>query len=208
MDGVLIDSEPVWREVEISIFGRLGLHLTEADCTQTMGIRIDDVVDHWFRRHPWDGPTPAAVATSILDAMVEHTTTEGAPMAGVAEAFAAVRDAGLSVAVASGSPHRLITAVLARLQLTTVVEAVASAEDERIGKPDPGVYLSAARKLGLEPVACLAVEDSPAGVQSALAAGMQCIVIPDPIVATDPGLSGAHRLESLHELRAFLSETA
>ena len=54
LDGLLIDSEPLWRQAEIEVFGRLGLRLTEQDVRQTMGLRIDDAVRHWWDRFPWD----------------------------------------------------------------------------------------------------------------------------------------------------------
>ena len=59
LDGLLIDSEPFWRRAEIEVFATVGLHLTETDVRQTMGLRIDDAVDHWFVRRPWVGMTPA-----------------------------------------------------------------------------------------------------------------------------------------------------
>ncbi|HEX4579843.1 MAG TPA: HAD hydrolase-like protein, partial [Candidatus Dormibacteraeota bacterium] len=61
MDGVLIDTEPVWRSVEIDVFGSLGLHLTEADCRQTMGMRIGEMVRMWSERRPWSGASVADV---------------------------------------------------------------------------------------------------------------------------------------------------
>ena len=66
VDGVLIDTEPVWRRVETDVFGSLGIHLTEADCRETMGVRIDEVVDLWHSRRPWLGASRQAVVDRIV----------------------------------------------------------------------------------------------------------------------------------------------
>ena len=66
MDGVLIDSEPLWRESEIAVFSRLGLRLTGAMCRETMGLRIDEAVDYWHKRRGWEGAPQGEEADSIV----------------------------------------------------------------------------------------------------------------------------------------------
>ena len=105
-------------------------------------------------------------------------------MPGVPGAIALFQRSGLRLAIASSSPKRLIDAVCTRLELA--IEVRCSALDEAHGKPAPDVYLAAARRLGLSPARCLAVEDSPAGVISAKTAGLTCLAVPDPLLATDP----------------------
>lgn len=201
MDGVLIDTEPVWRRVEIEVFGSLGLRLSEEDCRETMGVRIDEVVALWHERRPWAGPAIADVVTTIVDGVIDHVRRDGAPLGGAVEAVRLVRACGLACAVASSSPLPLIDAVIDRLALAADVDVICSAENEARGKPAPDVYLSAARLLGVEPPACLAIEDSAFGVLAARAAGMPCAVIPEPGGAADPRLDTATvRLGSLREL--------
>ena len=89
------------------------------------------------------------------------------------------------IAIASSSPLRLIDAVCDRLGLAGI-EVRCSAMDEVRGKPAPDVYLTAARRLGVAAVGCLALEDSPHGIASAKAAGMRCVALPDPLLAADP----------------------
>jgi mannitol-1-/sugar-/sorbitol-6-/2-deoxyglucose-6-phosphatase len=113
-------------------------------------------------------------------------------MPGVPEAIALFGRSGLRLAIASSSPERLIDAVCARLGLD--IEVRCSALDEPRGKPAPDVYLAAARRLGLSPARCLAVEDSPAGVVAAKAAGMSCLAVPDPLLAADPRYRRADRV--------------
>jgi mannitol-1-/sugar-/sorbitol-6-/2-deoxyglucose-6-phosphatase len=201
MDGVLIDTEPVWRRVEIEVFGSLGLHLTEADCRQTTGLRIDDGVQLWFARRPWPGPAPPVVARRILAGVIEDVSRHGVAMDGVRGAIELVRRARLRCAVASSSPPSLIAAVMEKLGITNEVDVTCSADEELHGKPAPDVYLRAASLLGVPPASCLAIEDSVNGVLSARAAAMPCIVIPDGLTAVDPRLDAASvRLDSLLDL--------
>lgn len=201
MDGLLIDTEPIWRRVEIEIFGALGLHLTEEQCMQTMGVRVAEVVELWYGRHPWQGPSTAEVTEQIIAGVIAHVRTEGEPMPGVCEALQLVHDAGLPIAIASSSGESLIRAVIERLHLEPYIQAICSADREPVGKPDPAVYLRAAERLGVSPVACLALEDSPNGVLAAKRAGMFCIAVPDPHLAGDPHMDEADlRLASLNDL--------
>ncbi|MEO8897514.1 MAG: hexitol phosphatase HxpB [Candidatus Dormibacter sp.] len=201
MDGVLIDTEPVWRSVEIQVFGSLGLHLTEEDCRQTMGMRTGEMVRLWQARQPWSGASVADVIERIIGGVSEHVRARGIAMDGAVEAVRLVRSCGLRCAVASSSPRPLIDVVVARLDIGDDIDAVCSAEDEERGKPAPDVYLHAAELLGVPPTGCLAVEDSALGVLSARAAGMPCVAIPDAHTAQDPRLAVATlRLGTLRDL--------
>lgn len=203
MDGLLIDSEPLWRRAEVEVFGGLGVALTEADCAQTTGLRLDDVVAFWRARQPWRGPSDAAVADAIVDAMLARIAQEAEPMPGALAAVDAARAAGLPVAVATSSPRRLVPPCLEALGLTDKVAFWRSAQDEALGKPHPAVYLSAAAQLGLPPTACLAVEDSLTGLVAAKAARMPTAAVPAPEHRADPRFSLADwRLDSLHEFRS------
>ncbi len=205
MDGLLIDTEPVWRAAEKEVFGELGIHLGEADMLATMGRQIVELVDYWRHRRPWPGaergePSDQIIAERIIDRMVAHVSSQGEPMPGVVEAIALIRRLGLQAAIASSSPHRLIEAVCVRLGLEWI-EVRCSADDEQRGKPAGDVYLTAARRLGVRPAACLAIEDSPNGVLAARAAGMRCVAVPDRNLAGDPRYREADLvLGSLREL--------
>ncbi len=201
MDGVLIDTEPVWRRVEIEVFGSVGVSLTEAECRETMGMRVGEVVQMWHQRRPWAGETVDQVTGRIVAGMVAHVRDHGVAIDGALSALDTVRRAGLRCAVASSSPSALITAVLRRLGIDGVVDVVCSAEHEARGKPAPDIYLSTAAQLGVSPASCLVIEDSVNGVLSARAAGMPCILVPDEVTAADPRIAAATtRLESLRQL--------
>ncbi|HVC05257.1 MAG TPA: hexitol phosphatase HxpB [Candidatus Acidoferrales bacterium] len=175
MDGVLIDTEPVWRQVEFDVFARVGVMLTDEQLRNTWGMRIEEVVDHWYQERPWNGIRPHAVQREIVREMVEYVRQQGVPMVGALEAIETARSIGLRIAIASSSSRELIDAVVDRLGIAALVDAICTADDEERGKPDPGVYLSAAQALDVIPSRCVAIEDSPVGVSAAVAAGMRCI---------------------------------
>ena len=122
MDGLLIDTEPVWRASETEVFGELGIQISEVDMLATMGLRAVEMVAHWRRQHPWPGaesgdPSDATIAGRVVDGVVDHVISRGEPMPGVAEAVDLIRCLGLRAAIASSSAHRLIDAVCLRLGL-------------------------------------------------------------------------------------------
>jgi mannitol-1-/sugar-/sorbitol-6-/2-deoxyglucose-6-phosphatase len=168
------------------VFGSLGLPLTEADVRQTMGLRIDDAVAHWWQRHPWTGLTPTEVERAVTARVADLIAVSGAPMPGALEAVALCRRLGLPVAVCSGSYAVVIEAALRRLGIESEVSVWHSAEWEAVGKPHPGAYLSTAAALGVDPTACLAVEDSFNGAIAAKAARMRVVAVPEPAALESP----------------------
>ncbi len=201
MDGLLIDSEPLWRRAEQRIFGGLGVCLTDEMCMETMGVRVDDVVRHWYGLYPWKGPSAEEVAAEIVTAMVELVESEGVAMEGVEQALDMVSHRGLRLSLASSSSMRLIDAVVDCLGIRARFEVIRSAEPEPHGKPHPGVFLTAARDLDVEAPRCLVLEDSFNGVIAGLAARMKVVAVPAPEDRDHPRFDIAHaRLQSLLEL--------
>lgn len=183
LDGLLIDSEPFWRQAEMEVFALVGLHLSETETRQTMGLRIDDAVRHWWERRPWEGLTPVEVERAVTERVAELIVSKGEPMPGALEAIDLCRRQSSPVAVCSGSYAVVIEAALRRLDIEAEVAVWHSAEWEPLGKPHPGSYLSTAAKLGVDPSGCLAVEDSFNGAISAKAARMRVVVVPEPSAA-------------------------
>ena len=207
MDGLLIDTEPVWRAAQSAVFAGFGVALSESDLLDSTGQPIEELIPIWRQRRRSPTPDPAGpeltdaeIAEEIIDRVIAHVTAEGQPMPGVTVAIALFERCGLRLAIASSSPLRLIDAVCDRLGLTRI-EVRCSAMDEARGKPAPDVYLTAARRLGVAAASCLALEDSPAGIASARSAGMRCVAVPDPLLAADPRYREADLvLESLTSL--------
>jgi len=212
MDGLMIDSEPLWQRAEIEVFATVGIRLTRELCLETRGRRIDEVVEHWRSRHPWATPPAATIRDQIVGRVIEGVRREGAPKPGLDHAIEFFASLGLPLGVASSSDYALIDAVLERLGVSRRFAIVHSGEEEALGKPHPDVYRNAARKLGVPPEHCLALEDSPSGIAAARAAGMRCIAVLDETGVSAEGidrerarLAGATAiLTSLEEIDARL----
>jgi sugar-phosphatase len=201
MDGLIVDSEPLWRLAERATFAEVGLDLSDADCERTMGMRSDEVIRFWFDEHPWTGRSLAEVEERLENRVRELIAERATAMPGVEHAMAMARAEGLLLGLASSSSPALIDAVLEKLKLMDHFAAVCSAVDEVHGKPDPAVFLSAASMLDVAPTECVAIEDSLAGVRSARDAGMRVIAVPPPHLIDDPGYDIANiKLGSLEDL--------
>ena len=200
MDGLLVDSEPLWHEAEVEVLGGLGVPIAQGDARETKGVFVREVTRLWYGRHPWEGPSTDEVATRIVDRVIELIAQEGRLQPGVDKAISLCRDHGLALAVASSSEHRLIGFVLERFGLAGQFRFAHSAEEEPYGKPHPAVFLTTAERLGVAPERCLVWEDAPAGVLAAKAARMACIAVPAPQERDQPvfGIADAV-LSSLEE---------
>jgi sugar-phosphatase len=151
-----------------------------------MGLRVDEVVDYWRRRHDFGECASGELEGAIIGGVVERILSKGKAKEGVAHALEFFRGRGVSVALASSSAYRLIRAVTERFGLADKFDCVYSAEEEEYGKPHPGVYLTTARRLGVAPSECLAIEDSFNGVLAAKAARMKCVAVPEHAQRRDP----------------------
>jgi HAD superfamily hydrolase (TIGR01509 family) len=181
MDGTLIDSEPLWLEAEHEVMAALGGSWSDADQAVCLGGPLERVVDYMIERAGSDEPA-ARVMTTLLDAMerrLRETPLSWRP--GAQALLAECLAAGVPTALVSASWGRLIRAVASRIDEAvggTAFAVVVAGDDVQNTKPHPEPYLAAARALGHEPADCLALEDSPTGVTSAVAAGCRVVAIP------------------------------
>jgi mannitol-1-/sugar-/sorbitol-6-/2-deoxyglucose-6-phosphatase len=185
MDGLLIDTEPVWRAAQAAVFAGIGIALRESDLLDSTGQPVEELIPVWRRRSPGVELSDDEIADRIIDQVIGYVKARGQPMPGVTAAIALFERYGLRLAIASSSPLRLIDAVCDRLGLARIAVRCSAREEVR-GKPAPDVYLTAARRLGVAAAGCLALEDSPNGIASARSAGMRCVAVPDPLLADDP----------------------
>lgn len=179
MDGLLIDSEPLWDRAELEVMANLGVDITRRDeLPDTLGLRIDMVVDLWYAQQPWNGPTRQEVTNRIIERAISLVEEERPLLPGAREAVALCKANGLIVGLASASPLRMLEKVLTMFELRDQFDALASAEKLPYSKPHPQVYLDCAAKLGVDPLTCVALEDSVNGMIASKAARMRSIVVP------------------------------
>jgi len=200
MDGLLIDSEPHWQDAEISVYAPFDVPVNRELCRATAGRRIDEVLSLWHERFGWNGPSVDEMARRVVEDVTRRILADGIALPGVHETMAALNDAGLVLAIASSSPPSLIEAVVERLDLAGYLQLTHSGVDETHSKPDPAIFLSTARRLGVPPQRCIVFEDAPSGVAAGAAAGMHVVAVPSVFDADDPGIQAADRvLDSLLE---------
>ena len=179
MDGVLIDSEPLWKIAMEEVFRSVGSHLTKQDFQKTVGLRLDEVVVYWHRQEGWKDVTPQEVEAQIVLRMVDLIKENAAPLPGVVETLQFLQEKKVKVGLATSSYEILITTVLQALAIEKYFQVCVSAEHEEFGKPHPAVYLTAAQRMNVPSIECLVVEDSFNGVISGKAARMKVACIPE-----------------------------
>jgi sugar-phosphatase len=189
MDGVLIDSEPFWRKAEQEVFSDLGLSLTDNQCRSTAGLRITEVVDLWYNRHPWPGYDNAKTTGVIVDRVIQLVLSEGTALPGVHYALDVCVKNNLKIALATSSPQALMDAVLTRLGLTQQFVVRQCADHIKYAKPHPEIFLITAGKLMVNPLHCAVIEDTLNGMIAAKSARMYTVVVPESHQAADSRFS-------------------
>lgn len=178
MDGLLVDSEPVWHAAEADLIESRGHQYTKEVRAQIIGLRVDEFFEKLNAVYHFDESIDE-LYSELMDRMLRLIPRKVKPQPGAAELVAYVQGSGLPTAIASSSPMSIINATVVSQGWEHVFSLRCSADDDARGKPAPDVYLRAARLLGVAPENCLALEDSPAGARAAVAAGMTCYAVPD-----------------------------
>lgn len=201
MDGLLVNTEPFWRKAEKKVFKRINIELTDSLLEPTVGYRIDEVVEYWRKKQPWEEPiSNEEIVDDILDAMEYFIRTETTALEGVYKLLDFLKEKGIKMAIASSSSFRLINAVVEKLDIADYFEFVHSAEKEEYGKPHPQVYINTAIRLGVHEQNCLVFEDSFNGLLAAMSARMKTVAVPEDIHQGKPKFNVADRvLNSLLE---------
>jgi beta-phosphoglucomutase-like phosphatase (HAD superfamily) len=207
MDGVIVDTEPWWHEVRAAWAAGLGRTWTHADTQACMGLNSRDWSAVMRERLELEMPAEQ-VQDAIVSGLVARYARERVPEVPGAVAAVARIASGMPAAIASSAHREVIAAALRSVGLAGRLPVVVSSDDVPRGKPSPDVYLDAARRLAVEPAACLVIEDTYNGVRAGVAAGMTVILVPNPSFPPAPGTAElAHRvvatLAGLDPLRPF-----
>lgn len=202
MDGLLIDSEPLWDRAELDVMASIGVDISRrAELPDTLGLRIDMVVELWFAHQPWTGPSREEVTARVIDRAISLVEEKRPLLPGARDAIALCKSQGQKVGLASASPLHMLEKVLEMFDLRDSFDALASAEKLPYSKPHPQVYMDCAAKLGVDPLACVALEDSVNGMIASKAARMRSIVVPAEEGQHDPRFALANaKLTSLVDL--------
>ncbi|MBV9382940.1 MAG: HAD family phosphatase [Streptosporangiaceae bacterium] len=204
MDGLLVDSEPLWLEVETQVMARLGAPWSETDQQALLGGSLERTVSYLLAKATRPVPR-AVVAEWMMDGIVELVHERGVPVRpGARELLAEVAAAGVPYALVTSSQRVFADVVLASTGMRFGV--VVCGEDVTATKPDPEPYLLAAKLLCTDPARCVVLEDSPNGVASAEGAGCRVVAVPSLVpIPPAPGrvVVGSLRDVGLAALRAL-----
>lgn len=208
LDGTLVDSEPHYYEAGRRLLAAHGVaRFTWEDHSRFIGISTRETLETLRREHGLTAPVEELLAEkNRLYLELARSGTEVFPE--MRKLVERLHEAGILLAVASGSSRTAIDAVLGATSLDALLPLRVSAEEVAAGKPEPDVFWEAARRLGVDPAACVVLEDAAPGVQAAHRAGMRCIAVPYvATTATDPAFAEAGLLFAGGQ-RAFDSRTA
>ena len=176
-DGLLLDTEDAWTRAELVLFGRRGRTFTMDHKRDLIGssrlvaaAKLEEMLEA-----PGEG---LALMDELHELVMEEARHDIPVRPGALDLLAAIRVAGVPVALASNSVREFVERTLQGAGLEGAFEIVVTAEDVEHGKPEPDIYLEACRRLGAAPGDCTALEDSPPGVAAAHAAGMYVVGVP------------------------------
>jgi len=200
MDGLLVDSEPLWTQAEIEVFGSVGINLDENSCQRTVGMGLDEVVEFRYGQKPWNGPTRQEVSRLIHSRVRDLISQKAQAKPGAMKVLEMVKEQDVKIGLATASDGELIRAVQERLDITGTFHSIRSASELEHSKPHPEVYLKVAQDLDVKPQRCVAFEDSVLGIIAAKAARMIAVAVPDRVIFDDPrfGISDM-KLKSLED---------
>jgi HAD superfamily hydrolase (TIGR01509 family) len=205
MDGLLVDSEPVWQQVEDGILSKRGYVLDPTIRHGLIGMRMADFWGAMTKAYAMP-ETPAVMIAEVTANMVAAIPGHVDQRPGAQALLDYLHARGVPCAIASSSPMAIIQAVVESEGWHGYFQTFVSGDQVENGKPAPDIYLEAARQLGMNAADCLALEDSRNGARAAVAAGMTCYAVPDlshghpdDFAAITP-----HVYESLHTVRDAL----
>lgn len=191
MDGLLIDSEPLWHEAANEAMKKLGIVLDEEAYATTIGLRTREFLQYWFTKYNLNLDLVPSSDQEITSLVVSKVLSNGTLMPGVSETLDFFQNKAFQIGLATSSPKVLIDAVLEKTGLAGRFHAISSAEHLPHGKPHPQVYLDCAALLKSPPTNCVCFEDSFNGMIAAKAARMKCVVVPSKDAMENKGWEAA-----------------
>lgn len=207
MDGVIIDSEPLWRRVMIDNFTSLGIPFDEDSCRKTTGLRFEEVAEYWFELHHISKSSIPDFNQKVINDLCELFSVEGKLMPGVLKTIEYIKHRGIKIGLGTSSNHQLMNHVLKTLKINQHFDAVCSAEHMKYGKPHPEVFITCAQNLNVLPQNCLVIEDSVNGLIAGKAAQMKVLVVPDKESKHKIAFDIAdYKLESLEEFEETVNK--
>ncbi len=178
IDGLLINSEPLWNKAATEIFRQYGIQLSESQYATTTGLRSKEFVAHWLILNDVPASEFDRAEQKIIKLALELIDKDATLMPGVQSVFEFFINKEFKMGLATSSPTELIEWVKDKLGIRKYIHASCSAQKLPLAKPHPQVYLDCAAAMHTSPLACICFEDSYYGMIAAKAARMTCVVVP------------------------------
>ena len=205
MDGLLIDSEPLWNEAAFEQFQKLGITLDKKQFSLTTGLRTKEFVTWWFDHFKLDNTHLQETESEIIRAVTNKVLDRGKAQPGISHILNFFMARKFKIGLASSSPISLINTVIDYLGIRGPIQAITSGASLEYGKPHPQVYLNCADQLKASPLECITFEDSYNGMVAAKAARMKCVVVPAVGHLNDPRWHAADlKISSLQNFNELL----
>lgn len=181
MDGVLVDSENLYKIIEKELFGEVGVTISPEEHFSYQGCSNPVMWDRIIAKHKLSRSLEELVQLTE-NKVIKHFNSlpEILPMPGVVQLLNFLKSRGIQLALASSSTIDVIRIVLAKTGLDQFFNTIADCTEAGAGKPDPAIFVLARKKLGLPEDRCIVIEDSTNGINAALTAGMFCIAYNGP----------------------------
>jgi len=175
MDGVIINSEPLWQIAEREVFSSLGVSVNDEFCEVTKTMTTTEVTKFWYDKSPWQNRSFYEVEQMVVFRVIDLIEKRECSISGVKNFVTSLKSKGFKLGVATNSPFILIPVVLRKVGVTNFFDTISSAESEENGKPDPAIYLRTSEKLNISPENFIVIEDSYSGMLAAKRAGMTVV---------------------------------
>lgn len=201
MDGLIIDSEPLWEETYVERLVNLGVPREEITKPENKGRGAKAFFKHWFDTYPWgESPTVEELINQTHIEVEQLIRKKGTVLPGVIDTLKLLQAQKIPMAIASSSPLNLIETTITKLKLREYFMFYLTGAAEDFAKPHPAVFIHTANEMDIEYSQCLVFEDGLSGVIAAKAAQMKCIAVPSKAHRSDPRYCLADKtLDSLTE---------
>jgi len=200
MDGLIINSEPLWEDAMIAMFKEYDISVSRKDLLNVKGFRVDEAIVYINNLKRCSNSLLAEQQKLTIKNITTLIKEKGEALPGVLSTIDYCKIKNIPIAIASSSLYEVIDATINRLNLNNHFNIVYSAQDEERGKPHPGIFISTAKKMDVNISNCIIFEDSVNGVIAARAAGAIAVAVPDSSHFDNPQFSIAHhKLKSMEE---------
>ena len=175
MDGVLVESEAIWKQAEYEVFSSLGVSVTEENSSYTQSMTTKEVTAFWYQKFPWKETPLSEVEEMVVRRVMELILLKDCATLGISAFIKNLKERNFKIGLATNAPEKIIPVVLKKTGTESLFDSVSSADYEEKGKPHPAIYLNTAKKLKVMPEECAVIEDSETGMEAAKKAGMSVI---------------------------------